>query len=79
MRQSRYIRERCSHGRKGTERCNVAGFEEGGMGAQARKCGQPIAASNPGKRILPGASRREYNPADILISVKGDSCRTSDL
>lgn len=27
---------------EGSERCQVAGFEDGGRGLQAEKCGQPL-------------------------------------
>lgn len=46
------------------------GFERGRRGAQAKKCGQPLVASNPGKRIPPTAPKRECNTADIVILLR---------
>ena len=55
----------------------AAGFEDGGR--ESRK----VAASRNWKRhrnrFSPGASRKEFTPADALIWAQEDLCWTSDL
>lgn len=54
-------------GEVGSERCNVASFEDAGRGHQPRNMGSLQMLEEARKPTLPGVSGKEGNPADTSI------------